>query len=101
MAKVKTGQSRYVPGTEQAKRYGAALRVLREASGISQAKAGTILGSTQQTIARWESGQNFPQVHDIPIMARLYKCSVSDLLPPVPDDIIIALRQLDEKSKPE
>lgn len=87
--KAGTGQSRYAPGTEYAKSYGERLRSLRMREGLSQAQVAEIMHTSQPTIGKWETGTYWPQIPDIPVLAKLYRCPLSDLMPPIPDDIII------------
>ena len=82
-----------------AKAYGEKLRTLRMKEGLSQEKVAELLGITQKAVSWWELGENWPNLTDIPILARLYGCPVADLVPDLPDDEIIA--QLSQQEKPE
>ena len=82
------GQRRYSP-KEKAKGYGDMLRNHRMKRGLSQQAVADIIGTSQQSIARWESGSQWPQLPDIPVLAALYGVNPADLLPALPDDVII------------
>lgn len=72
-----------------AKAYGEKLRTLRMKEGLSQEKVAEIVGMSQQSVGSWEMGINWPNLTDLPVLARLYNCSVGDLVPdPLDDDII-------------
>lgn len=96
---VPVGKTRYPSGTEYTKAYGEKLRRLRMKEGLSQGKVAEALGTSQPAVAMWESGDRWPQIPDLLVLARLYGCSVADLVPDLPDDEIIT--QLSQQEKPE
>ena len=60
------GTSDIANGSIDSLRFGDRLRRLRRERDISQEEYATLVGTTQQTIARWESGDSLPQLrfHD-------------------------------------
>ena len=48
------------------------LRAARVNAGLSQSKAGEMIGVSTNTIHRWECGITFPGVNDIPAIERAY-----------------------------
>jgi len=80
-----------------AKAYGEKLRTLRMKEGLSQGKVAELLGITQKAVSWWELGENWPNLTDIPVLARLYHCSVGDLVPDLLDDDIIPQGYKQEK----
>lgn len=89
MAPKEIGQRRNRPGTEYTKAYGEKLRTLRMKRGLSQKSVADLLDTQQSLIAMWESGTRWPQLPDIPVLAALYGVNPADLLPALPDDVII------------
>lgn len=51
----------------------------REAAGLSQAALGNQMGVVQGAIANWESEVSLPRARDIPRLATVLGCSISDL----------------------
>lgn len=94
---VPVGKTRYPSGTEYTKAYGLKLRTLRMKEGLSQGKVAEALGTSQPAIAMWESGDRWPQIPDLLGLARLYHCSVADLVPDLLDDDIIPHDNQQEK----
>jgi len=82
---------------EYRKRYGEKLRTVRMKEGLSQQAVADSVGATQPAIARWERGDRWPQITDLLILARLYHCSVGDLVPDLLDDDIIPQEYKQEK----
>lgn len=89
MPSKRTVQRQTEPGTEYIKAYGEKLRTLRMKRGLSQKSVADVLGTTQACIAWWETGGRWPQLPDIPVLASLYGVNPADLLPALPDDVII------------
>ena len=55
------------------------LERLRRKHGFTQADVGKSLGVQQSTVAMWENGQNMPRADKLPLLAKLYGCSIDDL----------------------
>jgi len=64
---------------------GEALKKLRENARLSQAAVAEAMGIRQSTVAMWETGGNIPRTDKLPALAKLYGCTVDDLL----KDIIV------------
>lgn len=56
------------------------LRALRQAFGFTQGQVAERIRTTQQTVARWESGKTEPGIAALKDLAVLYGTSVDDLL---------------------
>lgn len=61
------------------------LRSLRQGRGLSQAGLAGLLDTTQQTIARWETGKSQVNIGQVRKLAAALACSVGDLLGPEDD----------------
>lgn len=55
------------------------IKELRRTKGISQDELAHVLGVTQQTVAKWESGRTYPRARQIPAIASALNCSINDL----------------------
>ncbi len=51
----------------------------REAAGLSQVELGNEMGCVQGAIANWEREVTLPKARDLPRLARVLGCSISDL----------------------
>ena len=58
----------------------AQIKILRNEARLTQAELAEMLGTTQQTIARWESGKSEPNITALKDLAMIFGCSVGDLL---------------------
>lgn len=56
------------------------LKELRESKSLSQSKLGFVLGYTQTTIAKWESGDRCPKINDIIAIAKFFDVTTDYLL---------------------
>lgn len=56
------------------------IRDLRKKKGLSQLDFGTDIGTTQSTVAWWESGRGYPKLESIGKMAEAFGVPVSTLL---------------------
>lgn len=56
------------------------LKALRKARNLTQDELGKILGIDRSTISQWERGENRPRVDMLVKLARVFKCSVDNLL---------------------
>lgn len=52
----------------------------RKSAGITQEQAATALNVTQGAVYQWETGKSKPAVDKLPALAKLYGCTVDDLL---------------------
>lgn len=55
-------------------------KATRIAAGFTQEMAATALGIRRSTVAMWESGRSLPRADKLQALARLYGCTVEDLL---------------------
>ena len=55
-------------------------KTLRQQANLTQTKAAQLLNVTQATISNWESGKSLPSIKTLFAVAKLYKCSVDELL---------------------
>ena len=60
------------------------LKQLRAGSGYTQKSVASLLGVNQSTVALWETGKTMPRASLLPRIAKLYNCTVDELL--MPDD---------------
>lgn len=56
------------------------IRDLRKKNQISQSDLAKKLNISQSTIAMWETGKALPRTDKLPILAKIFNCSVDDLL---------------------
>ena len=69
---------------------------LRIANNISQEKLASLLNVSRQSVSKWESGENLPQIDKVMELCEIFKISADDLLndkvvihrglKPLPDD---------------
>lgn len=52
----------------------------RQKAGLSQAQVAKELGVDQSAVSRWETGENMPRAEALVLMAKLYGCTVDELL---------------------
>ena len=71
---------------------GAYLAMLRKAKGLTQEAAAEILGVSNKTVSKWETGGGFPEISVLPALAELYGVTADDIL---------AGRTLRQESPPE
>jgi len=57
--------------------------------GLTQTQVAAALGLTPSAIAKWETGIANPSVRVLPKLARLYGCTVDDLLKSVSQPIYL------------
>ena len=55
-------------------------RTARMSASLTQSMAATALGVGRSTVAMWEAGRAVPRTDKLQAMARLYRCTVDDLL---------------------
>lgn len=53
---------------------------LRKACGLTQEKLASALGVTFQAVSRWENGQAYPDIEQLPKLASIFKVSIDSLL---------------------
>ena len=57
-----------------------ALKKLRLRSGMTQKELAEKLHVTQVTVSQWERGGSYPKARKLPEIARLFECTVDELL---------------------
>ncbi len=55
------------------------LRACRRRVGLTQVKAAAELKVNQTAISQWEKGITRPSADKLPLLAKLYSCSIDDL----------------------
>lgn len=55
------------------------IRELREAAELTQGQLATHLGLSQCTISAWETEVYLPKSRQLPVLARVFGCEISDL----------------------
>ena len=58
---------------------GAAIKKLREKQQLTQAELAELLGVSDRTVSKWETGRGFPDITFIESLARFLKVSVVEL----------------------
>lgn len=56
------------------------LRSLREKTGLTQEQVAKDLSVTQGAVSQWERGETFPQTKFLVALAKLYGCTVDEIL---------------------
>lgn len=56
------------------------IRNCRKKAGLSQADTAKALGVAQTAVSQWERGLSAPRYARLQQLARLFKCSVNDLV---------------------
>ena len=57
-----------------------ALATLRKKAGLTQADVAKELGITDSAVNQWEKKKTFPKTEVLPKLAKLYSCTVDELL---------------------
>lgn len=60
-------------------RVGDIIKYWRKEYKLSQIKLARLIGSTQQTISRWESNQNLPSIVDCVKLAKALQLSLDEM----------------------
>jgi transcriptional regulator with XRE-family HTH domain len=71
------------------------LQFLRRKKGYSQEELSEKLGISRQAVAKWESGQTFPEVDNLLMLSDLFKITVDRLIKPDSDDCSLSLNEGD------
>lgn len=56
------------------------IREFRERRDLSQDEVAKVLGVNRTAVVKWETGANSPRLEKIVALAKLYRCTVDDLL---------------------
>lgn len=57
-----------------------ALVALRKKAGLTQMAVAKALGISDSAVNQWEKGKTFPKTEQLPKLAKLYGCTVDELL---------------------
>lgn len=55
-------------------------KILRKRANLSQKQVAKILETSQSTIACWETGRAKPRADKLPALAKLFGCTIDELL---------------------
>ena len=55
-------------------------KIMRERAGLSQVEAAKAIGVGQSTISGWETGYSHPRFSMLKQIAKIFGCSVDDLM---------------------
>lgn len=58
------------------------MRAMREKKDMSQQAVVLEIGVERSTVAKWESGKSRPRAELLPKLAKLFGCSIEELLVP-------------------
>lgn len=56
------------------------LKSLREEANLKQSDVANELGVTQSAVSQWESGKDYPRANLLLDMARIFHCTVDNIL---------------------
>ena len=56
------------------------IRELRQEKHLSQEELARLLGVDRSAVARWEAGSNAPRMERLLALARIFDCSLDDLI---------------------
>ncbi len=62
------------------------LKTLRESTGLTQEAVATKLNIQRTTVSMWESGDAKPRADKLPMLAKLYNCTIDELFEEGKDD---------------
>lgn len=60
------------------------IQTLREAQAMTQIQLAAQMGVNQNTVSQWENEVALPRTRDLPLLARVLRCTIDDLY--VPED---------------
>lgn len=62
------------------------LKYQRKEAGYTQQELAKIVGTSQGSIAQWETGRHLPRVDTLRKLADLFGCTIDDLLREEPEE---------------
>ena len=63
-------------------RIGDKIYELRKAKGMTGEKLAELLNISPQAVSKWENGKSLPETVHLPVLAKILKCSIDELLMP-------------------
>lgn len=54
--------------------------VFRKKAALTQAEVAKVLNIDTSTVAKWETGSSLPRSDKLPVLARMYGCTLDELL---------------------
>ncbi|MDE5631127.1 MAG: helix-turn-helix domain-containing protein, partial [Bacilli bacterium] len=60
--------------------FGEKLQNLRKASNLNQEQLADMLNVSRQSVSKWESGATYPEMDKLIAMAKIFNCSIDDLV---------------------
>lgn len=58
------------------------IQALREEKGLTQTALGNEMGVAQNAVSNWESEVALPRTRQLPLLAKVLGCTISDLFQP-------------------
>lgn len=83
---------------------GGRIREIRKAKGLSQETLAQVLGTTANTISRWETATYRPTIDDLERLSRFFEIAIMDFFPPEEEtnnDQITALLRAAKQLSPD
>lgn len=74
-------------------KFGDNLRKLRKLKKISQEELADKVGVSRQSVSKWETGEAYPEMNNILILCKIFRCNINDLV----NDSLIDMNSLDEE----
>ena len=56
------------------------IRELRQKKELSQEELARLLGVDRSSVAKWETGTNYPRAEKLLAMARIFGCTIDELI---------------------
>lgn len=66
------------------------IRERRESLGLAQGPCAAAMGVSQSVLSMWETESALPRTRDLPLIARVLECSISELFVEDPFDDLTA-----------
>ena len=76
-------------------KFGDNLKKLRKVQKLSQEELAEKVGVSRQSVSKWETGDAYPEMNNILVLCKIFKCNINDLV----NDSIIDLDSLDDEVK--
>ena len=62
------------------------IQELRNGMGLTQKELGVAMGVDCSTVAKWETEVALPKARDLPRLAHVFRCTISDLFLPLTEE---------------